>query len=229
MRHSNGAPMVRLGKRLAHALFGSFCAACGERSVPSRRPAISDELAAAWDINRRWRKFFDEREGCVCRRCGCSRRSQQMATVIASEVGRRVGQAFISVNDAARSEGFLSLSLAEINSCGALHQFWSDHPRLSYSEFGSTTPDVANQDLMALTYADETFDFVFTSETLEHVPDVSRALAEIRRGTSTRRRAHLHRASRRRSSDPAARRDHRQCCSSSARSEFPRTDRHVLA
>ncbi len=104
-----------------------------------------------------------------------------MATVIASEVGRRVGQAFLSVNDAARSEGFLSLSLAEINSCGALHQFWSDHPRLSYSEFGSTTPDVANQDLMALTYADETFDFVFTSETLEHVPDVSRALAEIRR------------------------------------------------
>jgi ubiquinone/menaquinone biosynthesis C-methylase UbiE len=34
---------------------------------------------------------------------------------------------------------------------------------------------------MALTYANETFDFVFTSETLEHVPDLGAALAEIRR------------------------------------------------
>lgn len=34
---------------------------------------------------------------------------------------------------------------------------------------------------MALSYADNSFDLVLTSETLEHVPDVDRALSEIRR------------------------------------------------
>jgi ubiquinone/menaquinone biosynthesis C-methylase UbiE len=35
--------------------------------------------------------------------------------------------------------------------------------------------------LGALSYADNAFDLVFTSETLEHVPDVPRALSEIYR------------------------------------------------
>jgi SAM-dependent methyltransferase len=34
---------------------------------------------------------------------------------------------------------------------------------------------------MKLTYADQTFDLALTSETLEHVPDLARALAEIAR------------------------------------------------
>jgi SAM-dependent methyltransferase len=48
---------------------------------------------------------------------------------------------------------------------------------LTYSEYGGEN----SQDLMALTYADDTFDYLLTSDTLEHVPDFDVALSEIRR------------------------------------------------
>ena len=52
---------------------------------------------------------------------------------------------------------------------------------LCFSEFGSTSPAVPSQDLMQLTYADASFDMVITSDTLEHVPDIDRALRETLR------------------------------------------------
>ena len=46
---------------------------------------------------------------------------------------------------------------------------------------GSIVDGVRSEDLTRLTYPDASFDLVLTSETLEHVPDLAAALAEIRR------------------------------------------------
>ena len=44
----------------------------------------------------------------------------------------------------------------------------------------STAATLPSEDLMALSYADRSFDLVVMAEPLEHVPDVERALSEIR-------------------------------------------------
>ena len=79
-----------------------------------------------------------------------------------------------------------ALAIAEINSAGNLHRYLARCTGLRFSEFGSTAPGVPSQDLMQLTYADASFDLVITSDTLEHVPDIDRALREtcrvLRRG-----------------------------------------------
>lgn len=79
-----------------------------------------------------------------------------------------------------RDARFQQLAIAEINAAGRLHQFLRHVPRLLYSEYGGQG-DVQAENLLALTYDDESVDLVVTSDTLEHVPDVHVALCEIRR------------------------------------------------
>jgi SAM-dependent methyltransferase len=76
---------------------------------------------------------------------------------------------------------FRALHLAEINSAGGLHPFLAELPNLRYSEFGGMMPGVPSEDLMALSYAADSLDMVITSESLEHIPDVTAVLREIHR------------------------------------------------
>jgi SAM-dependent methyltransferase len=80
-----------------------------------------------------------------------------------------------------------ALRVAEINRIDGLHDLLSVLPHLATSDFkpgaapGAIVNGVRNEDLTRLTYPDESFDLVLTSETLEHVPDLDAALREIRR------------------------------------------------
>jgi SAM-dependent methyltransferase len=74
-----------------------------------------------------------------------------------------------------------NLTVAEINAAGNLHPFLAKLPSLRYSEYGSTQPEIPSEDLQDLSYEEASFDVVLNSDVLEHVPDVVRALAEIRR------------------------------------------------
>ena len=56
-------------------------------------------------------------------------------------------------------------TIAEINAVGEMHRVSRAQPRLRHSEYGE-----GGEDIQALSYADESFDLVLTSETLEHVP-----------------------------------------------------------
>jgi len=51
--------------------------------------------------------------------------------------------------------------------------------------FGTSRRGIHNQDLGALTWSSETFDFVLSFDVLEHVPDVTRCFAEIFRSLKT--------------------------------------------
>jgi len=113
-----------------------------------------------------------------------------------------------SFSDYANSVHFKRLRVAEINGCGPLHGYLALNPELAYSEYGSEDPAIPSEDLARLSYRDGEFDLVLTSDTLEHVPELSRALGEIERvlkpggrhiftvpavwdGRKTRRRAEL--------------------------------------
>ncbi len=167
--------------RDSRAAGGPVCGTCGFRGRPLHRPSLWPELVAAWALTPQWARWMDEREGSCCAWCGSSLRSSGLARAIVDEVNARHGTAATRLRSLFRDARARSLAIAEINSAGNLHRFLARCPGLRYSEYGSRRPDVPSQDLMALSYADASFDLVVTSDTLEHVPDIDRALREIRR------------------------------------------------
>ena len=77
--------------------------------------------------------------------------------------------------------------MAEINRIDGLHDALitlrhftaSDH--VEGAEPGTVIAGVRHEDLTGLSYPDASFDLILTSETLEHIPDLAAALAEIHR------------------------------------------------
>ena len=156
------------------------CRACGAYCRYSRGKAIVAELARDWDLNKEQVEFFDEREGAACRCCGSSRRAERLAIVLTDEISRASGIRSTSLAAAVKTCP-TNYRVAEINAAGALHQFLTRIPGLSYSEYGSFDVTTPSESLADLSYGDSEFDLVVTSETLEHIPDVDLALKEILR------------------------------------------------
>ena len=139
------------------------------------------ELGHQWELTRDLYRWFDQREGARCGRCGNSLRTRQLATVIVERLNRKLGTTHASLSALCDDPLAASIAVAEINSSGGLHPFLARMPGLRYSEYGSAMPAVPSEDLLVLSYGDAVFDLVLTSDTLEHVPDFPAALAEIRR------------------------------------------------
>jgi SAM-dependent methyltransferase len=128
---------------------------------------IWDELADEWGIDGHERAYIDRQQGTSCRQCGTSMRSAALADAI------RTAYRWRRPFDQMRRRR-AALRILEINEAGTLTptlQRWKNHQLVTY-------PDV---DMMALPFADDTFDLVVHSDTLEHVSDPVRGLRECRR------------------------------------------------
>lgn len=158
---------------------GPPCGTCGFRGRPLAREVLWPGLVAEWELTPQWARWMNEREGSRCARCGSSLRSAGLAGAIVAAVNAATGTRATHLATLFRDPRARSLAIAEINSAGNLHRYLARCPGLRHSEFGSRT--LPSEDLMALSYADASFDLVVTSDTLEHVPELDRALAEIRR------------------------------------------------
>src|SRR5215510_473907 len=164
------------------------CAVCGRVSTFRFDPTIiTPQLQNAWGISTNLVEAFNRKESMFCSSCGASLRIRRVATVLIRTFFEISGTLCKSVGDLIQNEEFQALKIAEINACGALHSYIKDHPNLYYSEWashakpGEERDGVRCEDLQCLTYPDNYFDIILTSETLEHVPDADRAWGEINR------------------------------------------------
>jgi SAM-dependent methyltransferase len=153
------------------------CICCGIHMRPRHREVIWDALADEWELTTELRGLVDEREGSHCTGCGINWRVRQLARVLLDDVGAHTGNHYRTVTEMVRDPAAHRLQIAEVNELPALHKALSALPGLIYTEYGGNN----SQDLMALTYPDNSFDYLLTSDTLEHVPDFDRALREIHR------------------------------------------------
>ena len=141
------------------------CGVCGEQGRQIRQRWVLSR-----DLARRWGLGLAERESMFCEHCGSSLRVRRIAEVLVALYGEGAS----SLAALVRENGFRALRIAEINSIGRMHSFLAESPRHVHVEY-------PEEDIQALSWADESFDLVVTSETLEHVPDPRRALEETLR------------------------------------------------
>jgi 2-polyprenyl-3-methyl-5-hydroxy-6-metoxy-1,4-benzoquinol methylase/GT2 family glycosyltransferase len=165
-----------------------YCAVCGSYSSFRFDPTIvTPQLQKAWGISHDVAEAFNYKESMLCGCCGASLRIRRLATVLMQTFVEISGTSCKSVVELLQNEAFRQLKIAEINGCGALHSYLKGHPNLYYSEWvphvkpGEVHDGVRCEDLQRLTYPDDHFDIILTSETLEHVPDPDRAWREIHR------------------------------------------------
>jgi SAM-dependent methyltransferase len=157
------------------------CPVCGETAAIVPGSVLWPELIAEWELTPEWAEYFDQREGHRCGKCQVSLRSQSLARGILRAGFQLIHVNALSLRALCQEPAFRSLHQAEINSAGGLHPFLAELPNLRYSEFGGMIPGVPSEDLMALSYATDSLDMVITSESLEHIPDVTAVLREIHR------------------------------------------------
>ena len=185
----------RLARR-ARAIVGAVaagrierCDCCGRQTLMLSRPhVIPAKLVEVWGLNPRQTAALIRKESLDCLGCGAKLRARRLARVVLElyPVGRPPCPAR-SLADWARTVEAKRFRVAELNRIDGLHESLAGLPGLRSSDFqegvkpGLYVSDVRNEDLSALTYADRTFDLLLTSETLEHVPDLAKALGEIRR------------------------------------------------
>lgn len=157
-----------------------YCFACGEYAEFKKLKVIVSSLAKAWKISHKIREAFDIRESMFCQNCQNTYRTRQLAKALVKVFGN---QGEKSLKELINSFSFRSLNIAEINACGNLHPLLKDLPNLYYSEYQKyiKLKGVRDEDLQSLSYKDNFFDLILTSDTLEHVPTLEKALEAIYR------------------------------------------------
>ena len=145
------------------------CVHCGNRRF-EQRTIISNELAASWELTKKERRLFDEREGHICQGCQMSRRVRMLLWSIKKVYPSLKQLRVLHLNQT----NHLSAALA---GAASLVETTYDSERA----IGEEIKGLINLDFCQLTFPDNSFDLVIHSETLEHVYDYEQALREAER------------------------------------------------
>jgi SAM-dependent methyltransferase len=163
-----------------------YCPSCDNRTVfvlAEGHAAWVRDLAAGWNNSAAFKAGLVTRESHICGLCGANYRMRVLARTLLDRLGLPDARAL-----AAKLQEQPSFAIYE-TACRNVFRDASvpAQPHYIQSEYfadaapGAIVDGVMNQNLEALTFADASFDAVLTSEVLEHVADLDRALAEIAR------------------------------------------------
>jgi SAM-dependent methyltransferase len=144
------------------------CSVCGGREF-IEQAVLWDELVAQWQLTPHERAYIDLQQGKGCKNCGANLRSIALADAIRSAFGTSRTLSVLMAGGI--PEGY---SMLEINEAGTLSPALRKLPGHVLAVY----PEV---DMHAMPYASGQFDMVVHSDTLEHVAQPIRALAECRR------------------------------------------------
>jgi SAM-dependent methyltransferase len=140
-------------------------------------------LASEWENSDAFKASLAVRESHVCGICGANYRMRVQARTLLRLLGMHRTRALFeklstqpefSIYETATHNVFRNADMLALKNYVSSEYFNQAKP-------GEFVNGVMNQTLEGLTFADESFDVVLTSEVLEHVVDLDRALAEIRR------------------------------------------------
>ena len=147
------------------------CVVCGSEQLH-----YVEELSAAlireWELSAPEAAYVNRQQGLQCVRCGSTLRCMALATALLRQCGGE--DTFGTFAEFSASPAAQQLRVLEINEAGGITPFLAKWPGHIFVKF----PEVDMQDLP---HPDESFDLVVHSDTLEHVPDPIRGLAECRR------------------------------------------------
>ncbi len=162
------------------------CTVCGRvRPMIYRRRVIPPRLEALWGLTPEQARALARKETSECTHCGAKLRARRLAQVLL-ELDPAGPSAPRSLHEWARSTA-PTLRIAELNRIDGIHDQLAGLPNFRPSDYvagaprGTVVNGVRHEDATQLTYPDAAFDLVISSETLEHVPDLGQALAEIKR------------------------------------------------
>ncbi|WP_250846632.1 class I SAM-dependent methyltransferase [Aquisphaera insulae] len=167
----------------------SLCSVCGKvRPMIYRRRVVPEKLVERWGLTPELAAALARKESSDCAGCGAKLRARRLASVILETfpVGSPPAPAR-SLAGWVKSPEAARLRVAEINRIDGIHEVLRALPNFASSDYhpgalpGEIVEGTRSEDLTRLTYRDESFDLVLTSESLEHVPDLDAALGEIRR------------------------------------------------
>jgi SAM-dependent methyltransferase len=162
-------PHLRLiDKFAAKTHFGGiiFCTVCGK-------------------ISRLLKCKADLRESCVCSHCESTNRKRQLSYVICCSASQILNRKLRSLSDLARTE---RISIFSTEAGGPIHNLLVNKKNYTFSEYfgpqyksGEFVNYILNEDLLSLSFKDNSFDIVISTDVLEHVPDPYKAHREIYR------------------------------------------------
>ena len=154
------------------------CEACGGFGPFQFNEIIRNKLAKEWELDRNEQEAFSARESMFCVFCGCSYRLRMLARAIVLQFSSEKNLSLLESIE----KGLLdNLKVAEINSCGVLHEILRKLPKLYYSEYLPEDRQTRHEDMQKLTYNSNFFDLVIHSDTVEHIPDYKLAIKESKR------------------------------------------------
>jgi SAM-dependent methyltransferase len=162
------------------------CDVCGRLGpMLYRQRVVPPRLVELWGLSPREAEALRRKESNDCWSCGAKLRCRRLARALLDLLGGETPMR--SLRDWSRGDQARALQIAEINRIDGIHETLSSLPGWVASEYvegaslGSVRDGVRCEDLQGLSYEDGRFDLVLSSETLEHVPDLDRALRELHR------------------------------------------------
>jgi SAM-dependent methyltransferase len=144
------------------------CAVCGEREF-THGDVLWQSLIDEWQLGMAEADYINIQQGFRCLTCGSNLRSMVLGYAISAGMGH-CG----TLQSWVRSPGVQDTAILEINEAGTLTKYLLNLPRHQLVSY----PEV---DIHSLPFTKDSFDLVIHSDTLEHVPNPTHALAECRR------------------------------------------------